>query len=138
MAKMVLLASFISIDANDLSNDCSKIELTAEIAEKDVTTYGSDGWNESLGGLGSGSLALTFKQDVDQGALDDLMWPLFIGRDPVPFEVRIDQATVGSSNPSYTGNVLMTEWKPVTGNVGDVAEVDVSFPTSGPVSRNTS
>lgn len=138
MAKMVLLASFISIDANDLSSYCSKIELTAEIEEKDVTTFASDGWTESLGGIGSGTLAVTFKQDVAAGEVDEIMWNIFTGRSPVTFAVRADNAAVGTSNPEYRGNVGVYTWKPITGSVGDTAEVDVSFPTSGAITRNTS
>lgn len=137
MAKMVLLASFVSINSNDLSDHCSKIELTAEVEEKDVTTFASAGWKESLGGLGSGSLALTFKQDVAASAIDSIIWPLLIGRTPVAFEVRADNAAVGASNPKYTGQVGIYSWKPVAGAVGDVAESDITWPTSGAISRAT-
>jgi hypothetical protein len=64
MAKMALLASYCSINAVDVSAYTSKIELTTEVEEKDVTTFASLGWKEVIGGLKSGSLALTFKQDV--------------------------------------------------------------------------
>lgn len=138
MAKMVLLASFVSIDSNDLSDACSKIELSAEVEDKDVTTFSSLGWNELLGGLGSGTLALAFKNDYAASEIDSIMWPLFIARTPVTFEVRADNASVGTSNPKYTGKVLIKEWKPITGSVGDVAEVEVSFPTSGAIARATS
>lgn len=137
MAKMVLLAAHVSIDANDLSQYCSKIELTAEIEEQDVTTFTSGGWNESLGGLGSGSLSLTFKQDYDAAAVDDIMWPLFLSRTPVPFAVRADNAVVGTNNPEYSGNVGVYQWNPVMGEVGNVAQAEVEFPTSGPISRAT-
>lgn len=136
MAKMVLLASFLSLNANDLSARCSKIELTAEVEDKDVTTFGSGGWKEVLGGLKSAGLALGFKQDVAAAQLDSIMWPLF--GTVVPFEVRLDNAVVGTSNPKYTGSVLIKEWKPIAGSVGDTAELDVSFPTSGAVTRATS
>jgi predicted secreted protein len=136
MAKMVLLASYLSINSNDLSGNTSKIELTAEVADEDVTTFGSGGWKEVLGGLKEGSLSVTFKQDVAASALDSIMWPLF--GTVVPFEVRLSNAAVGTSNPKYTGSVLVKEWKPIAGEVGSVAEVDVEFPTSGAVTRATS
>lgn len=137
MAKMVLLASYVSIAANDLSDRCSKIELTAEIEEQDVTTFASFGWKESLGGLASGSLALTFKQDVAATELDSIMWPLFLTRVPQAFEVRLDNAAVGASNPKYTGEVGIYQWSPISGDVGDVAEAETEFPTSGVVTRAT-
>jgi hypothetical protein len=54
MPKMVLLAEFVSIGGNDLSTYANKAEVTVEVEEKDVTTYGSLGWKEVLGGLKSG------------------------------------------------------------------------------------
>lgn len=135
MAKMVLLASFLSLNANDFSDRTSKIELTTEVEAQDVTTFASLGWKEVLGGLKEGSLGVTFKQDVAATELDSVMWPL-LGT-VVPFAVRLDNAAVGASNPQYTGNVLITGWNPIMGNVGDVAEVDVEFPTSGAVARAT-
>lgn len=135
MPKMVLLAEFLSLAGNDVSSNTNKAEVTVEVEEKDVTTYGSDGWKEVLGGLKSGTIAIEFKQDFAAAALDSIMWPL-LGT-VVPFEVRPDQAAVSASNPSYTGNLLIKAWNPVTGSVGDEASVSVSYPTSGAVARAT-
>lgn len=138
MAKMVLLASHLTLAGNDLSDRCSKIELTAEIEDKDVTTFASLGWKEVLGGLASGTLAITFKNDYAASEVDSIMWPLLLTRVPQTFAVRADNAAVGASNPEYSGSVLVKEWKPLAGSVGDVAEAEVSYPTSGAVSRATS
>lgn len=135
MAKMVLKASYLSLNSVDLSAYTSKIELTAEVDEQDVTTFGSSGWTEVLGGLAKGQLAIGFKQDVAAAGLDATMWPLF--GTVVTFEVRLSNAVVGTGNPKYTGSVLIKEWKPIAGGVGDAAELDVSYPTSGAVVRAT-
>lgn len=135
MAKMVLKASYLALNATDLSSYTSKIELSAEVEEKDITTFASSGWTEVLGGLASGSLAIGLKQDVAASALDSIMWPLF--GTVVTFAVRLDNAAVGTSNPQYSGSVLIKEWKPIAGSVGDTAEVDVTYPTSGAVARAT-
>lgn len=138
MAKMVLLASHITIAGNDLSDHCSKIELTAEVEDKDVTTFASLGWKEVLGGLASGTLALTFKNDYAAAEIDSIMWPLLLTRTPQTFAVRADNAAVSANNPEYSGSVLIKEWKPLAGSVGDVAEAEVSYPTSGAISRAVS
>lgn len=135
MPKMVLLAEYLSINANVLNSYCNKAELAVEVEDKDVTTYTSLGWKEVLGGLKSGELGTEFKQDFAAAALDSIMWPL-LGT-VVPFEVRADQAAVGTSNPKYTGSILIKSWNPLTGGVGDEASVSVSFPTSGAVTRAT-
>ncbi|MFF0469330.1 phage tail tube protein [Micromonospora zamorensis] len=135
MPKMVLKAAYVSLNGTDLSAYTSKAELKVEVDEKDVTTFASAGWSELLGGLSSGELSVGFKQDVAASALDATMWSLF--GSVVPFEVRLTNAAVGTSNPKWTGNVLIKEWVPIAGSVGDVAEMDLSFPTSGAVARAT-
>lgn len=136
MPTMVLTAEYVSIGGNDLSTYAKKAELAVEVEEKDVTTYSSLGWKVVLGGLKSGTLALEFLQDFAATKLDSIMWPLF--GTVVAFEVRPDQAVVGTSNPKWTGSVLIKEWAPISGSVGDEATVGVSFPTSGAVTRATS
>lgn len=133
MPKMVLTAAYLSLNAVDVSSSTSKIELTTEVADEDVTTFGSLGWKEVIGGLKEGSLAATLKQDVAAGQLDATMWPLLGSL--IPFEVRLSNAAVGASNPKYTGSVLVKNWKPISGEVGSVAEVEIDYPTSGAVLR---
>ncbi|GAA2681712.1 phage tail tube protein [Actinoplanes palleronii] len=135
MAKSVLLASFISVNATDLSAFASKIELKVECEDQDVTTFASGGWNERLAGLKSFELSVTWKQDTAVSQLDQQLWTLF-GTLPA-FEVRLSNAVVGTSNPKYTGNVLIKEHSPIAGSVGDVAEMDVSYPGSGALARAT-
>ncbi|MGP4084178.1 phage tail tube protein [Streptomyces sp. KR55] len=135
MPKMVLLAEYLSINANVLNTFTKKAELTVEVEEKDVTNYASLGWKEVVGGLKSAELSCEFLQDFAATQLDAIMWPL-LGT-VVPFEVRADQAAVGTSNPKYTGSILINGWNPLTGSVGDEATVSLGFPTSGQVLRAT-
>ena len=137
MPKMVLTAVYVSIDSNELSEYGTKAELAMQVDEKDVTTFASLGWKEMLGGLGSGSMSLTFLQDTSAAAIDDIVWPLFIARVPVPFELRTTQDAMGTSNPAWTGLVLPSKWNPLSGSVGDVDTSDVQWPTSGLVTRAT-
>ncbi len=133
MTAMVLKAAYLALNGVDRSSWTSSAELTTEVDEGDVTTYASQGWKELVGGLASGELSIKFKQDIADNALDETMWALF--GTVVSFEVRLSNAAVGASNPKYTGSILVKEWKPISGDVGDVAEVDVTYPTSGVVSR---
>lgn len=135
MPKMVLLAEYLSINANVLNAYTRKAELTVEVEEKDITNYASLGWKEVLGGIKSAELSVEFLQSFTAAELDAIMWPL-LGT-VVPFEVRADQAAVGTSNPKYTGNILINGWSPLTGSVGDEASVSQGFPTSGAVTRAT-
>ena len=136
MAFMVLTASYVSINGVDLSTYCKKAELKAEVEEKDITTYGSLGWKTLLGGIKSGGLDCDFVQDFAATKLDSILWPL-LGQ-VVAFEVRADQAAVGTNNPKYTGNILIKEVNPLAGGVGDEATTSGSYPTSGAITRATS
>jgi hypothetical protein len=135
MPKMVLLAEYVALNGTDLSSYCKKAELTTKVEEKETTTYASQGWKELLGGLKSGELGIDFLQDVAVSALDSIMWPL-LGT-VVTFEVRLNNAAASTSNPKYTGSVLVNGWNPIQGSVGDEASVGVSYPTSGAVTRAT-
>lgn len=135
MAKFVLTAEYVALNGTDRSSFVTSGELSLEAESKEVTNYGSAGWKEFLGGLKSGELKLKFLQDVAASQIDSIMFPL-LGT-VVTFEVRASNAVVGTSNPKYTGSVLITGWNPIEGSVGDEATVSVSYPTSGAVARAT-
>lgn len=136
MGKIVLLDAQFSCANNNLTNNLSKLELDDEFEAKETTTFGSGGAKEYLAGLESGEVGLTFKNDYAAAALDQIMWNL--RRQVVTFTARADDAAVSASNPQYSGSILIDKWVPISGNVGDVAEVDVTYKLSGPLVRATS
>lgn len=135
MPKKVLLDAQLAINSVDLTQWCAKVELDDKFEEKETTTFASGKAKEYLGGLESGEVGLTFKNDYAAAALDAIMWAL--RRSVVTWAVRADAGAVTTSNPQYGGSLLVNEWTPISGSVGDVAEVDVTFPLSGPMSRVT-
>lgn len=136
MAKQVLLNCYVEINAVDRTANVAKVELDDQFEEKETTTFASAGAKEVLGGIESGTIGITFKNDYAGGALDSAMWAL--RRSVVAFKVRPEKdVVVSSANPQYSGSMLINQWKPIAGAVGDVAEVDVSFPMSGQMLRNT-
>jgi len=132
---MVLVSTFLSLNGTDLSAYTNKTEASFEVEEKDVTTFGSGGWKVLLGGLKSGGLAVAWKNSIIVAELDSILWPLF--GTVVTFEVRGTSAVVGTSNPKYTGSVLVKSLMPIGGSVGDVNEQSQTFPTSGAAVRAT-
>jgi hypothetical protein len=136
MSKKVLLDAQLDINGVDRTQWCAKVELTDKFEDKDTTTFASGGAKEVLGGLESGEISITFKQDYASGQLDETMWAL--RRSVVTFKTRAGIGAVSTSNPQYSGSILINEWTPISGSVGDVAEADVTFPLSGPMVRATS
>jgi hypothetical protein len=135
MPIMVLTTSVLTINANALAQWCSKMEVSAEVEEKDVTVFTSLGWKEVLGGIKSGSLALTLKNDFAVASLDSIMWALF--GTVVPWTGKATSAAVSTSNPLYSGSCLIKNWTPITGSPGDVNEASYTYPTSGAITRAT-
>ncbi|GIJ51323.1 hypothetical protein Val02_82090 [Virgisporangium aliadipatigenens] len=138
MTAMVLKAAYAALATVNYSAQIKKAELKAEVEDKDVTTFASLGWMEYKGGLFKAGLSLSFLNDYTDNGLDEAMWTAFLAGDPIAFEVRAANATVTASNPKWTGLVLVKEWSPLSGSVGDVAGHDVSWPTSGVVTRGVS
>lgn len=135
MAKKVLLDAQLSINSTDLTQWCAKVELDDTFEEKDVSTFASGGAKEVLGGQESGSLGITFRNSHTAGELDSIMWAL--RRTVVTFTTRADAAAVSTSNPQYSGSILVNQWSPIMGSVGDVNELDVTYPLSGVLVRAT-
>lgn len=130
MAKRVLTACMVKINSVDRSDHVSKAEIDDSFEDKDTTTYGDSGKKTRLAGLEDGSLAITFKNDFAAGDLDSAMWALRGTLTTV--DIWPDRtAVVSSANPRYSASILINDWKPIAGSVGDVAEVDVTYPVSG-------
>jgi hypothetical protein len=135
MAKIVLLAEYLSINAVDLSSYTKKAELKLEVDAVDVTTYGDNGWTVLLGGIKSGELGWDALNDMAVGLLDSQIFAL-LGT-VVAFEVRASNAARSTSNPAYIGSILIKEWQPIGGGIGDANSPGVSYPTSGAITRPT-
>lgn len=131
----VLTDAYIMISGNVLSDHGTKVELPVTVEDKDITAFGQT-WKNRVGGLKDATLNVTFIQDYAASNLDSIMYAL-VGT-VVSFEVRPTSGAVSTANPKYTGSILIKEWKPIMGGVGDLVTVDVGFPTSGPVTRSTS
>lgn len=137
MPLMTLTTTRLILNSTDLSAYCRKVEVTAEVDAKDVTTFGDAGWTVVLGGLKSGNLSADFLNAYAGGELDATLWPLFIAGNTVTFEVRPSSASASSTNPKFTGSTLITSYTPVSGAPGDEAALSVSWPTSGAIARAT-
>jgi len=134
MAVFAFTDGYLTINASNISDHCKNIALTTDVDVLDSSAMGP-GWKSNIGGLKSGTLAITLNDDVAASNVDSILWPL-LGT-VVAFEVRATSAVVGTSNPKYTGSVLISGHN-IGGGVGELAAKSLSFPTSGAVTRATS
>lgn len=136
MARIVLTDAYVKIGAVDLSDHIASVEISQSFDAIETTAFG-DGGRTRVGGLEDSTLTLSFHQDFAAASVDATIAPLVGGT--ATFEIRaVGTATaVSSTNPKWTGTVLVTEWTPLSGAVGELSTADVTWPVSGQVTRGT-
>jgi len=135
MAIFVATDFLVSINGSTALNAyLTQVELKASANDVTTTAFGST-WVTRVAGLKEGSLTLQFNQDYAASAVDATLWPLLGTNATVA--IRPTSSAVSSSNPSYTAVVVVTDYTPVSGNLGDLATLSITLPTSGTVSRGT-
>lgn len=135
MPKVVVTSRFVSLNGTDLSSSLAGASLEITVEEIDKTSLGSQGWREVAAGLKSGSLTLNFQQDFGAGSVDATLFPLLGTEGTVV--IRPSSGTVSASNPAYSATVLISQYMPITGAVGDLQTFDVTFPTTSAITRAT-
>lgn len=136
MAVFVATATHLTLNSVDLTCWITNAELSLDVDPQDSTDMCSTGWKETIAGLKGGSLKVTFNQDYAASAVDASIWAAF--GTVVTFTIRPVSPAVSSTNPNYAGSVLINQYPAVSGTVGQISKVSVTWPTSGAISRATS
>lgn len=133
MAAVVITNMYVALAGTDRSTYVKSATLSLESDAVSSETMG-DTWKEFLAGLKSGQLDIEWADSVTTGEIDSVLWALFATS--ATFEVRLDGAAVGVSNPKFTGSVLVKDHS-IGGAIGEQAMKKSSWPTTGTVTRAT-
>lgn len=137
MAKFLATQFQISLNGVDLTQSLHSVTLDVSSNEVDTTTFGTSStvYKTVVGGIVSGSAKLDFYQDYASGSVDATIWPLVntVGT----LVIKPNGTTVSATNPSYTANVLVNAYSPISGSIGDLSSFSVTWPTTGSVTRAT-
>ena len=136
MAKYVVTGNKVTINGVDLSSSIARAELSINVADVDTTDFGSNGYTELIGGLKSGSVSIDFHQDYAAASVEATIFPL-LGSIATAVIIAGNGTAASGTTPAYTATVLVNNWNPVSGAVGDLSTVSVTWPTSGAVSKAT-
>jgi len=131
MAKLVLNNANISFNGTDISSNVASVTLSTTAAEVATTAFGSSAVTRVSGLIDN---SVTFSIHNDYNAIDGIFFPL-VGSTAVTCVVKPNGTAAGTTNPSYTFSVLVTEWTPVNGAVGELNTADVTFPISGAITK---
>jgi len=138
MAKIVVTDAFVSLGGTDISDSVASLSFEVNIDTQDSTTMGTNGWRDRLGGLKDFTVSIDALTDFAASELDSVVWPLAIAAVPVALIIRPTSAVVGTSNPQFAGNVIITQYTPLSGGVGSLAGGSFSLEGAGQMVRTTS
>lgn len=133
MAVFAFLNAFISINAIDLTDHATNVSVKMGAVDLLTTNFSSGGWDERIAGLKSGTVSFDFNQDEAASKVDATLWAA-LGT-VVAVKVRLTSAAISATNVEYQFNALINDYTPISGKVGDLAKVTVSFPITGAVTR---
>lgn len=131
----IFVATDFSVTINGstaLASYLTQVELKTTANDITTTAFGST-WVTRVAGLKEGSLTLQFNQDYAASAVDAVLWPL-LGTNATVV-IKPTSSAVSTANPAYTAICLVTDYTPVSGNIGDLSTFSITLPTSGTVSR---
>ena len=140
MARIVLTDAYVVFASTDISSYVTSVTLSSTLDVVETTAF-KDTARTRVAGLRDNQITLEFNQDFASGALEALVYPsdatTKIGT-AVTMEVRPTSAAVSPTNPKYTFSALISEWQSLSGAVGELATVSVTWPISGAITKATS
>ncbi|QFZ75099.1 hypothetical protein GFH48_19120 [Streptomyces fagopyri] len=116
----------------DLTSNANKVELSAEVEDKDATNYGSQGWKEVMGGLASAELSAEGQWEAfDPSKVDDASWSQLGGVGPWSVSAN-NAANVGDL--AYFMGALRSDYK-LFDAVGEIAPWSGTAKSNWPLVR---
>jgi|DEB0MinimDraft_4_1074332.scaffolds.fasta_scaffold12878_2 hypothetical protein len=135
MATFVLTDASVTINSVDLSDHVRSVTMSYEAESVDDTNM-ADTTRINTGGLLNYSVEVEFSQDFAANEVDATLFSL-VGSTTTVI-IKPTSSAVSSTNPSFSGTMLLTSYTPVTGTVGDLATATASFVPAGALTRATS
>lgn len=135
MATFAFTDASVVINSVDHSDHVRSVTINTEAEDLEDTAMG-DTYRSRIGGLKDWSVDIEVNQDFAATEWDASIFSI-LGT-VVTITVKPTSAAVSATNPSYSGSVLVTEYNPLDGSVGDLATSSVSWPGAGTLTRATS
>lgn len=137
MATFALTDARVELNSVDISDHVTSVTLESSAEELDDTAMG-DSWHSRIKGLFDWTVNLEFNQDFAvSGGLDATTYALFMSSTNPTIKIRPTSSAISTSNPEYSGTILVSQWTPVGNAVGELATVSVAWPGAGAMTRAT-
>jgi hypothetical protein len=147
MARLVLTDAVVTLNATDISEYVTSVTLNTPEDVVETTAMSAVGARTRTSGLKDHSVTLELNNDFASGALEAVVQGIGIGN-LASLTVKPTSDATSTTNPIYkadgtgtgaskAGQVLISEWTPLNGAVGELATVSVTWPVSGQIVRAT-
>jgi len=135
MASFVLTNAYCLLNSVDLSDHVKQITISYK-ADAPENTAMSQTTRNRLAGLKDWDVDIEFNQDFALSKVDATLFPL-VGAAAFAVEFRPDAGSRSTTNPGFTGNVLLADYKILGNKVGDVANAPIKLMGTGTLTRAT-
>ena len=136
MAVFAFTDAAVTVNSVDLSDHVRSATITVEAEELESTAMGTSGYRSRIAGLKDWHVEIEWNQDFAASKVDATIFPL-IGT-VVTVTVKATSGANSSTNPQYSGSVLVNDYSPLDGSVGELATTSSTWPGAGTLSRLTS
>ena len=120
----------LTIGGVDLSDKMTSASLDISYDDVETTAFG-DAVRTRIGGLGDATLNITFNNDWAASEVYATINPL--SGTSTAFTFKMTSASTSATNPQAQGNVLVTQFTPMSAEVGSLSTTTVSWPVSGAI-----
>lgn len=117
---------------SDLSTYTKSVSVSLEAAQQTTTNFGSGLFETNLAGIKSGSVTFSFNQDLAASQLYIIINTTLGGLGSLAYlDLKATSSARGATNPSLVAAMYLTSWPVISGAVGDVNTVDVTWRFTG-------
>jgi hypothetical protein len=136
MAKLVLTNAYVTIAGNDLSDHIASVSLATQYDLVETTQFG-DTSKRMVAGLAANTVTFLFHQDFQAGSVESVIYPLLGTATACKIQPIDANGIASASNPTYEFQVLISEWTPLNGAVGELTTASVTWPITGDITKTT-
>ena len=147
MARIVLTDVDVELNGSAIGEYIASVTLSTPEDVVETTAFGPVGARTRTSGLKDHSVALEFHNDFASGAMEQIIDTIGIGQ-LTNLVIKPTSAAISTTNPAYradgsgtgaakAGQVLISEWTPLNGAVGELSTVSVTWPISGQIVKDT-
>jgi hypothetical protein len=132
---LVLTNPKIVINSVDLTSKIDSIHIESTANDLDSTTFGNTAKRHAVGLLDN-KVSIEFLQDEALSSVEATIYPL-IGS-TCSMTVWPNGGTTSTTNPAYTFTVVVEQWLPLDGKVGELAKASITWPIDGTITKSNS